>query len=907
MRQQARRLLDHLDRHPGATPAELGHALATGRSVFDHRAVVIGRDPADHREGLAALAAGEPSPHVVSGSVAARPGKTVLVFPGQGSQWVGMGAELLRSSPVFEKHLTACAAALQPFTDWNLIDVLSRAPGAPTLDRVDVVQPALWAVMISLARLWEHLGVTPDAVVGHSQGEIAAAHIAGVLTLEDSARIVALRSQAITHIVGRGGMVSLPLSTADASALVERRPGRLAVAAVNGSTATVVAGDTDAVEELLDHCEGEGVRARRIPVDFASHSPHVEELQDRILELLSPVEPRPATVAFYSTVAGRAGGPLADTTVMNARYWYDNLATTVDFRAATRSLLDDGHTLFVEASPHPVLTHPVQETADDHPGGDQVAVTGTLRRDEDTWQRVLTSLATVHTRTRASGNWADFYPTAPATRADLPTYPFQRRRHWLEMPEDMWGARKAESTEAVRGGAGGAGGVVFMFPGQGSQWVGMGRQLYDAFPVFARALDACAAALAEWVDWSLLDVVRGVEGAPTLDRVDVVQPALFSVMVSMAGLWRSWGVEPDAVVGHSQGEIAAAHLCGALSLRDAAKIVALRSRALVDLVGHGGMASVAESADVVAERLAPWSDRVSVAVVNGPRSVVVSGEPDALDEFVEKMNAENTRARRITVDYASHSHHVTRVRDQVIGPLSDVSPTTSSVPFCSTRYGEIIDTAGLNGEYWYGNLREKVLFEPAVRRLADDGFRVFIEMSPHPVLTVPVQETVEELDDAVVLSSSRRDRGEVEAVVGSLAEYALHRQRYQQRYQLGAAPAPASAARTPLTELPASDEQQLIPLSDRLATLSDEDAKAYVLDHVLEKIAVVLGRDSADSVEPDQEFKDVGFDSLLSVELSKRLAATTGLKLRANMVLRHPTPRLIAGHIMSSMPDRVPR
>ncbi|MFJ5780218.1 type I polyketide synthase [Streptomyces sp. NPDC093094] len=476
-----------------------------------------------------------------------------------------------------------------------------------------------------------------------------------------------------------------------------------------------------------------------------------------------------------------------------------------------------------------------------------------------------------------------------------------------------------ESPAVVRGTAGNLGGVAFVFPGQGSQWAGMGRQLYDTFPVFARSLDACAAALAEWVDWSLLDVLRGAEGAPALERVDVVQPALFSVMVSMAALWRSWGVEPAAVVGHSQGEIAAAHVCGALSLRDATKIVALRSKALVELIGHGGMASVAESADVVTERLSPWRDRVTVAVVNGPRSVVVSGDPDALDEFVARMKADGVQARRIPVDYASHSPQVTRVRDRVTGPLSDIGPVSSALPFCSTLHGDFVDTAGLDAGYWYDNLREKVLFETSVRRLAEDGFRVFVEMSPHPVLTVPVQETTEDMDDALVLSSSRRDRDEVEAVLGSLARlhvrggsvdwgalsgtrrrvdlptYAFQRQRYWLN------PAhTAVTAQVPPAGQPAAQDDPVAPLSDRISSLPEGEARTLALAHVLEKVAVVLGRPSTESLDPDQEFKEIGFDSLLSVELSKRLTVSTGLRLRANLVLRQPTPRLVAEHIVSS-------
>ncbi|MFD0413493.1 type I polyketide synthase [Streptomyces sp. NPDC127108] len=450
LRAGADRLRAHLVAHPDLDPRDVAATLAVSRSAFDSRAVVVGQDRDGLLAGLAAVvegptavARGVESARVATG--AAEPaGKVAFVFPGQGSQWLGMGAELAESSPVFRASMEACAEALAPYVDWSLWDVLDDADA---LERVDVVQPALWAVMVSLAALWRSYGVEPDVVVGHSQGEIAAAHVSGALSLADAAKIAALRSKAILALSGQGGMVSLGVTVDEARAYIEKWDGRISVAAVNGPGSVVVSGDADALDELVEAGSADGTRARRIPVDYASHSAQVERLQDELATVLAGAEPLPARVPMLSTVTGE----WLTGTEVGAEYWYQNLRHTVRFEEATRGLLDHGVGAFVECSPHPVLTFGVRETLE--ATETRAVVVGTLRRDDGDLDRFYNSVADAH----VAGLPFDWHQLVPEGRhVDLPTYAFRRGRIWPNMaaaPEsDVTGTVDAQFWAAVADG-----------------------------------------------------------------------------------------------------------------------------------------------------------------------------------------------------------------------------------------------------------------------------------------------------------------------------------------------------------------------------------------------------------------------------------------------------------------------
>ncbi|MET7938337.1 beta-ketoacyl synthase N-terminal-like domain-containing protein, partial [Streptomyces sp. NPDC005322] len=1546
-----------------AAATDVGWSLASSRAALEHRAVVLAGDRDGFLGGLDALASGEPAGRVVHGRAVDTSAGVVFVFPGQGSQWAGMATGLLRSSPVFAASVERCARALAPHIEWDLLDVLRDTHGDSPLERVDVVQPVLWAVMVSLAEVWRAAGIAPAAVVGHSQGEIAAACVSGALSLEDGARLVALRSRAIAEeLAGLGGMVSIAASAEWVQGLLADREG-VWVAVVNGPAATVVAGSTDDLAEIVSACDRADVRTRSIAVDYASHTPHVERVRDRLLALAAPVTPRTGDIPLYSTVTAAP----VDTATLDAGYWYRNLREPVLFHDTLASLIDAGHTLFLEVSPHPALTTAVSDAA--HAAGAEVFAGGTLRRDQGGVQRFVTSWAELWAH-GADADWSRLFAGTGARRTDLPTYAFQRRRHWLDAPtaapepdpapeatpsprsvppdaggpdpggpgpdgpdvdgpdvdvadvdvahvvrahaaavlgqsapgdldprrtfkdlgfdsimlgelcsrvntalglrlptaalfdhptpagltghiravrtgpgpaavtrhatpagpddpiaiigmscrfpggvtspEDLWrlvaddgdaisafpddrgwdlerllraegngvsfakgggfldhatdfdarffgisprealamdpqqrllletswevleragidpdslrssstgvfvgtmdqeyGPRLHDAPDAldgylltgkttsiasgrisyllgltgpaitvdtacssslvalhlavrslrqretslalvggvtvlstpgiftefsrqrglsadgrckafaaaadgtgfaegagmllverlsdarrnghrvlavVRGSAvnqdgasngltapsglsqqrvireawadadlasadvdlveahgtgtalgdpveagallatygqerpedqplllgsvksnightqaaagvagviktvmairhrrvpatlhvdtptpqvdwtagavrlatesgpwpdrerprragvssfgisgtnahvileqappapapapafvpdarpasapamrnGGAlpwvlsartaqglrgqaarlrefaassdatleelgrslattrgalehravvvaedraafldglaalaaaepaahvvsatasaepGGAVFVFPGQGGQWAGMATELLATSPAFAAAMEKCARALAPETDWDLFDAVRDGDA---LERVEIVQPVLWAVMVSLAEVWRAAGIAPAAVVGHSQGEIAAASVSGALSLEDGARLAVLRSRLVAaELAGGGRMLSIAASAERVRELLADRPD-VWIAVVNGPGATVVGGTPEATAELLAEADRAGLRARMVAVDYASHTPHVEHIREPLLTVAASVAPRPGAVPMYSTVTGGLIAGEALDAEYWYRNLREPVRFHDTVRTARDAGHTVFLEVSPHPVLTSVLQSDGDGAEpELLAVGTLRRDQGGVGQVLISLAAlwahglgpdwsgvfapghadpvdlptYAFQRERYWL--------APASPGGEVRVDLPSSPPPEALDGFPRRVAEAATPAQRtrVVLDEVRAHAAAVLGWSGPEEVEIRRAFRELGFDSLTAVELRNRLAAATGVNLSPTVVFDHPTPLALAGHL----------
>ncbi|GAA1938452.1 hypothetical protein GCM10009837_75910 [Streptomyces durmitorensis] len=531
--EQAGRWASWLREHPTLPLPTLARTAAERRTHFAERASVTATSTAELIDGLAALAEGRSHHGLVRGTAAAR-GRTVFVFPGQGGDWEGMGRELLGQSPAFADAARRCDAALRPLTGWSVLDVL-HGRGAPELsaDRLDVLQPVMFTLYVSLAAAWGELGVEPDAVVGHSQGEIAAAVVAGALTLEEGARVVRLRSRALADVAGTGAMAVIELPLDEVAERIAPFGGAISVAAVNTPGSVAVSGDADAVAELLRALDDEDVVCGGLDAPVASHSRHMDALLPTLRAELSALRPRGTSIPFYSTVTGT----LLDGGCLDAEYWCRNLREPVRLDLAQQRLLADGNDVFVEVGPHPVLAMPLAA------GSDRAVVVGSLQRGRGGLSALLHSLGALHTHGYPV-DWTRAFGELPAQVAPLPGYAFQRERYWLDTPSAARVSRPEEAFwDAVHSGD--------------------ARQVVDALG--ALASDQVLAGLSELLP--ALAAVRPAEGSvtpPGGSRQEAQDggadqgPA--ALRRRLAGLGADEGVH--TLLGLVRGEAAAVLACG---------------------------------------------------------------------------------------------------------------------------------------------------------------------------------------------------------------------------------------------------------------------------------------------------------------------------------------------------------
>ncbi len=413
---------------------DLAYTLGRRRTLRAHRLAVVARSPAELASELAAFLSGAPSPTTHSGVASGKPPGVVFAFSGHGTHWAGMGRVLLACEPAFAAAIDEWDRAQRAHASGSLRELLERTVSGEALERIDVLQPALTGIAIALARQWESWGVRPSAVIGHSSGEIAAAHVAGCITLAEAACIACARGGVVRELAPPGAMALVALPAEAIAEDLARVGNRAAVAGANSPTMTVLSGDIDAIDALVAGFSERGVFARRLRVEFASHGPHMDALAPELARRVAGVAPCAGKVPFHSTVST---GPL-DGAALDAGYWGENLRKPVRFAETAAGLVAAGHATFLEIGPNPVLKLALEEIG--RAAKQRTAVFSSLRRDADDQVEMLASLGGLF----ASGCGVDLATLHPNGRVvSTPLYPYQREEYWFGAKRGIDGRRAA--------------------------------------------------------------------------------------------------------------------------------------------------------------------------------------------------------------------------------------------------------------------------------------------------------------------------------------------------------------------------------------------------------------------------------------------------------------------------------
>ncbi|RCJ41934.1 hypothetical protein A6770_35715 [Nostoc minutum NIES-26] len=822
----------------------------------------------------------------------------VFVFSGQGSQWFGMSKQLLESEPVFRATLEQCDRLMQQYVDWSLLEELTVwFEEKSRLNEIDVMWPILFAIEVALAALWKHWGIEPDVVVGHSIGEVAAAHVAGILNLSDAVRIIYHLSHNAVTQSGSGAMALVGLPWEKAKAVTLSYEGSVYPAIDNSPISTVLSGNQAALETLLAQLRRDNIFGRLVKTNIAVHTPQMESLEVSLLEVLQDIKPQPAATLMISTLTGT---PL-DGQHFDVSYWASLLKKPVLFSQAIAYLLAKGFDTFLEVSPHPILAPAIKQILQHYDR--EGTVLESLRRDKDERYAILQSLGQLYTHGE-SIRWHNVYnqhfhaeiedsqnssltsqpqvqlfplsAQTPAALKDLSKklyiqltehqislndlcYSASRRwshlnhrlavaiasieelKQYLNLfaqdnldgtSDFIWENRRRQDAS-----------VVFVFSSQGSQWPTMGRELL-AESVFQAVCQECDREFRRYLNWSVLEEIQKPEDESRLGETAYAQPAIYTIQVALAALWRSWGIIPKAVVGHSLGEVAAAYVAGILTLADAVQIVFHRSRLMQQATGQGKT---------------PFQEELT---------------------FV----------------------------------LQEIKPKEPSTPIFSTVTGSAYKIGDFNANYWSRNIKEPVRFAQAIGAIANEGYDIFVEIAPHPVLSQSIIQCVPEKKVIALpsLRSNQGDRTEMLKSLGQLYTLGLPVNWFQlyptpgryvrppsypwqeQRYWFKEThPLPTVQEIVPQELESASQQQQVSELS-QLQLISENDRLTFLITHIQTEIAKILGLSSGQLPDTKIGFFAMGMDSLMVVQLRDRLKTSLGHSLSATVAFNYPTIEALA-------------